>query len=372
MITRLDIKNFKAFEEQSLTFGKLTLLAGLNGMGKSSVVQVLLLLRQSHDQKLLETAGLALAGDLVNIGTARDALCEGAAEDSIVFRIQANAGTREWKFRYDVPDANVIPLQSVNGAHECLQEALFIDGFQYLNAERVGPRVAFQMSDFAVRQHRNIGSRGEFAAHLLEYAGDLDISSEVLSHPNAKSQKVREQVEAWLGDISPGARVHLAPHTELDLMGLQYSFVGKDVSSNRHRATNTGFGLTYAFPVIVAVLAAKAGDLVIVENPEAHIHPRGQYRLGQLLSLAAAADVQVIIETHSDHVLNGIRLAVHQKMISNEIVAMHYFERADVPGPVRASVSTPSLDKNGRIDRWPEGFFDQWDRALEQLMLPAK
>jgi predicted ATPase len=372
MITGLDIDNFKAFEKQPLGFGKLTLLAGLNGMGKSSAIQVLLLLRQSQEQRLLETAGLALLGDLVNIGTARDALCEGAKEDRICFRLSTDSGTREWKFRYDVPEANVMPLASVSGDVSCLQDSLFTDNFQYLTAERVGPRVAFAMSDFAVRQHHNVGSRGEFAAHMLAYTGDLDVRNEGLMHPLAKSRRVREQVEAWLGDISPGTRIHLDPHSELDLIGVQYSFAGVQTVTNRYRATNVGFGLSYVFPVIVAALAAKRGDLLIIENPEAHIHPRGQMRLGRLLSLAAAAGVQVVIETHSDHVLNGIRLAVHQKMISHEWVTLHYFERAKAEGPVRASVSTPSIDENGRIAHWPEGFFDEWDRALEQLMLPAK
>src|SRR5216683_4689290 len=169
MITRLDIENFKAFARQSLPFGNLTLLAGLNGMGKSSAIQVLLLLRQSHEQQLLETAGLALAGELVNIGTARDALCEGAREDHLSFRLTTDSGIQEWTFRYDVAEANVLPLQSISGSGNCYSEALFTDSFQYLNAERVGPRVAFAMSDFVVRQHHNIGSRGEFAAHLLEF-----------------------------------------------------------------------------------------------------------------------------------------------------------------------------------------------------------
>src|ERR1051325_8046746 len=192
MIKQLDIQNFKAFENQSLEFNNLTLLAGLNGMGKSSVIQVLLLLRQSHDQRLLETEGLALAGSLVNIGTARDALCEGAREDIIGFRLIADSGRNEWKFQYRVAEANVVPLRSKESEGDCFKEALFSDGFQYLNAERVGPRVAFEMSDFAVRQHHNIGSKGEFAAHLLAIAGDLDIASERMMHPEGKSRKIRD------------------------------------------------------------------------------------------------------------------------------------------------------------------------------------
>jgi predicted ATPase len=86
MLNFLRIQNFKAFEDVSLQFKPLTLMAGLNGMGKSSVLQSLLLLRQSYEQRLL-SEGLALNGDLVKIGTGKDALFERAASDDISFEL---------------------------------------------------------------------------------------------------------------------------------------------------------------------------------------------------------------------------------------------------------------------------------------------
>ena len=87
MITSLHLLNFKPFSNQLLAFKKLTLFSGLNSTGKSSVMQSLLLLRQSYQQGLLPEKGLALNGDFVNIGTAQDALFEGAKEDFIGFNI---------------------------------------------------------------------------------------------------------------------------------------------------------------------------------------------------------------------------------------------------------------------------------------------
>ena len=81
MIRSLHLQNYKCFENQLLDFSALNLLSGLNGTGKSSVLQALLLLRQSYQQNLLQTTGLALNGDLVHIGTAKDALFEGAKVD---------------------------------------------------------------------------------------------------------------------------------------------------------------------------------------------------------------------------------------------------------------------------------------------------
>jgi predicted ATPase len=154
-------------------------------------------------------------------------------------------------------------------------------------------------------------------------------------------------------------------------MRLEYSFdMGKDVSS-RYRNTNVGFGITYTLPIIVAVLASPPGTIILVENPEAHLHPRGQAKIGELLALAASCGVQVVIETHSDHVLNGIRLAVHGGKIKPEDVQLNYFQRREKQGQAFTKVISPHIDRNGRIDRWPDGFFDEWEKSLYVLLESA-
>ena len=152
-------------------------------------------------------------------------------------------------------------------------------------------------------------------------------------------------------------------------MSLQYSFVKGNQVSNRYRATNVGFGITYVLPIIVAVLSSAPGSLLLIENPEAHLHPRGQARMGELLALAASCGIQVVIETHSDHVLNGIRLSVHGGNLSPEMVQLHFFQRRQQDG--QSLVTSPRIDRNGRIDQWPDGFFDEWDKSLETLLMPG-
>jgi len=155
----------------------------------------------------------------------------------------------------------------------------------------------------------------------------------------------------------------------MDVVNLEYSFVTGKFLSAKYRATNVGFGITYTLPVLVALLSSPPGSLVLVENPEAHLHPKGQVRIGQLMALAAASGVQVMVETHSDHVLNGIRLAAYNRQIDHRGVRLHYFERENSKQG-RVSVVSPSMDENGRIDQWPEGFFDVWDKCLEALLEP--
>src|SRR5262245_13035391 len=167
MIRTLRLHNFKCFENQGLAFSPLTLLSGLNGTGKSSVLQALLLLRQSYQQGLLPHQGLALHGDWVRLGTAKDALFEGAQEETIGFDLDLDGDRKgQWRFNYN-READVLDLASPPVAEDVFACSLFDDHFHYLQAERIGPRTAFDMSDFLVRQHRQLGTRGEYAAHFL-------------------------------------------------------------------------------------------------------------------------------------------------------------------------------------------------------------
>lgn len=368
MISRLGIHNFKCFERQTLRLAPLTLLSGLNGMGKSTVLQSLLLLRQSHQQHLLPSVGLALNGELVNIGTAADALCEAAGDDKIGFDLELSGGSSgSWRFKYD-KEADVIEVDAVESPAAIFDSSLFSDSFHYLNAERIGPRTSFPISDYQVRHHKQLGTKGEFTSHYLSLFGRNEIELSGLAHKQSASLQLRDQVEAWIGEMSPGVRVHCVSHEGMDLVNLQYSFLQGDQVSNQYRSTNVGFGITYTLPTIVALLSAKVGTLLLLENPEAHIHPRGQSKLGEVLARAAAAGVQIVVESHSDHVLNGIRVAVKREVIRPRDVQLHFFTQVMDGGKLQKQVVSPDITNDGRITEWPGGFFDEWDKSLEALL----
>jgi len=374
MIRLLRLQNFKCFEDQSLNFRPLTLLTGLNGTGKSSVLQSLLLLRQSYQEGLLATTGLMLKGDLINVGVGIDALFESAKEEVIGFELALKNGvedgiTGQWRFSCN-QEADVLDLLPSSVVGDVYDASLFGDNFHYLQAERLGPRLFYDTSDFLVRRHRQLGSRGEYVAHFLSIFGDDNIQHENLNHEDAKSLGLKDQVGAWLGEVSPGTRISVTPVSGMDLMTLQYSFPMGDLFSKNYRATNVGFGITYTLPVIVAILSSSAGSLLLIENPEAHLHPKGQSMIGDLLARAASCGIQVVVETHSDHVLNGIRVAVHNGRLSPNDVQLHFFQRREQDG--QSQVVSPQIDRDGRLDQWPDGFFDEWDKSLEALLEPRK
>jgi predicted ATPase len=153
------------------------------------------------------------------------------------------------------------------------------------------------------------------------------------------------------------------------------AFIGTSLTALKFRTgedwikpTNMGFGITYALPVVLAGLSGCKEGLLVVENPEAHLHPSGQSQMGIFLARMAAAGLQVIVETHSDHVLNGIRRAVgEQKVLLHTDVVVHYFD-VETPEPQALSISP-----NGAISSWPRGFFDQFQidvAALTKIRRP--
>jgi predicted ATPase len=126
-----------------------------------------------------------------------------------------------------------------------------------------------------------------------------------------------------------------------------------------------GFGVSYSLPIVLAGLVASEDGLLLVENPEAHLHPAGQSRMGTFLATLAAAGVQVLIETHSDHVLNGVRRAIGEhRVLGADRALVHFF---DAKGHGQPDVSTMRFTPTGGLSDWPERFFDQFQIDVAAL-----
>ncbi len=372
MINKYRIRNFKCFEDQELELGHLNVLTGLNGMGKSSVIQSLLLLKQSFEMGGTRSMPrLILNGPLVSIGTRKDALFEGAEKETIGFELTQLLETSTYEFGGGA-NADVMEAIGHSAGDEFVIRRhlsnLFRNEFRYLSTERLGPRTSYPMSAHEVETKNQLGTRGEYACHYLMHYGKQDIASALLSHPLAVSDSLGDQVEAWLGYISPGIRPELQSYSGMDVMNLQYRFANDGAPTNSYRSTNVGYGITYVLPLLASLLSAKPDSLLLLENPEAHLHPRGQVRIGELIARSAASGCQIIVETHSDHILNGIRLAVHDDVTNSHDVKLFYFEK--IANRLDAIVSPLYIDRDGRIDPSPDGFFDEFENSLSRLIMP--
>jgi predicted ATPase len=372
VITRIDLELFKCFKLLKLPVDALTLLSGTNASGKSSVLQAMVLLHQTILNHEWSTR-LQLNGSELELGTVGDVVDQVYGRFEFGIGIIAEDCSVRWTFSFGEDKqamSAMVASVSVNGAAIPNPEKLRflfpeplgvaewlanrLRSLAYLTAERVGPRDSYPLQDPSATQV--VGPRGENAVGLLFQQRDTKVLPALIQETEPPT--LLKQVEARMRSFFPGTvlQVEKVPQTNSVVLGLRTSDATEFL-----RPVNVGFGLTQVLPIIVAALAAKEGDLLLVENPEVHLHPAGQALVGLFLTEVAAAGVQVLVESHSDHVLNGIRRAVKRGKLPSDKVALHFFKSRDEKGD---QVETPTLDASGNIDRWPEGFFDQFDKDM--------
>ncbi len=373
MITRVAINNFKAFREAEINLNMLNLFTGLNGMGKSTFIQSLLLLRQSDASTMPNIRGLILKGGdegIIDLGKGKDVYSIHADSDCIKFQIDIdNKLYLDLAYDFDA-ESDVLQLnkEHKNNFKNPGDPSLFNNRFTYLKAERIGPEHNYKANLSAVKQKRFLGYRGENVPLFIALNKFEAVGLPGVQHKNAKTNNLISNLDAWLNDITPGSHVISTYYNELDIVRIGYQFdTGKDVTPE-FSPVNVGFGFTYTLPVLTAILSAEKGDLLIIENPESHLHPQGQAKMGELLARAASGGVQIIIESHSDHLFNGIRIAVKNEAINKDDVSVFYFERDPESNEHITTIFEPVIESDGRISHKPKGFFDEYAKQLDSLI----
>ena len=373
MITRLDLECFKCFASLWLPLAPLTLLSGPNASGKSSVMQALALLHQTmHDHEWSDK--LMLNGSVIDLGTVADVVDQVYGRRECMIALLDDETPYQWTFTGEREDMAMgvtqvkvddVKVKNPSGLQRLLPSphgesslAQRLHGLTYLAAERMGPRELYVVN--APQRTPVVDTWGESTISIL-YSGRDDQVLPKLVLPEGPPTRLR-QVEERMKQFFPGCVLDLnkIPRTNNVTLGIRTSN-----ATDYHRPVNTGFGLTQVLPVVVAALSARREDLLLIENPAAHLHPAGQARMGHFLAEVAAAGVQVLVETHSDHVLNGIRRAVKDNTLPSEDVKLHFFRpRSSDLDADEPQVESPDIDSNGNLDRWPDGFFDQFDKDM--------
>lgn len=360
----LEIEGYKCFERLMVPLGQLTLFTGFNGAGKSTALQPLLLLAQAARLRIWGEQNLngelPLNGDIVRLGSAGDVIRAGQNSDGatrftiaiggdlFTLNVSARAGDRALK----VSDNNQGGRKA--GFVECINRLV------HISAVRNGALDSFPIPDRTLAKVADVGVDGRYASYWYHELADTEVPPE--RHcGDASGNTFRRQMDAWLGLLAPGASVNVQAVPVASALALQFRLAD---TSEWRRPANVGYGLTYAFPILVALLAAQKGDIIVIDSPEAHLHPQAQSRMGRMLATFAAAGIQLLIETHSDHVLNGVRLSVRDKVINPEQLSLLFFAGVSTDGH---GVTSPRVDIEGRLDEWPEGFFDQSDKDVSRL-----
>lgn len=368
MIKHIHIENFKSIKKMGLSFSSLNLLFGMNGMGKSSTIQSLLLCRQSYWKNGKNGIDFLYPnGDLIELGTSGEVFCSDAEKNEMVIRItESSSGESEIRCYYNPENSHSNALFCDTKRKMCYNASLFhADEFVYLTAEHLGPQKKYDYSKWDSKGINKLGNRGEFTVPFLAMNGDKYIVPNELCLEGSRTNKLFDQVSAWMGKISPGVRLNTELMSADQEARLKVSYNEEWMVSQSYSPVNVGFGIPYVLPIIVALLTAKADSLVLIENPESHLHPKGQTAMAELMARAASYGVQIICESHSDHIINGVRVAVKEKKVSKDDVMIAYYNRDK---NLNTKVTQIQVDKNGNLDNYPDGLIDEWGNLMSRLI----
>ncbi|KAA6431606.1 AAA family ATPase [Dyadobacter flavalbus] len=364
-IDRIEFSNFKGLTNHTISSSKMTLLVGGNSQGKSSTIQGLLLIRSIveniRSKNLLGNEAklrIPLNGPyLLNLGSARDVISWETGR-SFCIKLSSQVETLSFLFSASNLEDDNFFIDVVSPPLDKCVLNIVADDFYYLCAERLGPRNRYDINEDPNYLH--CGYHGEFAIDILARLGDepdyISESKFFNGHALPGQQTLRKHLEKWLSFIVPNTN-----------LGTVKIFGGVKIASINYNtffsAPNVGFGVSYVLPIIITGLIARCGSIFIVENPEAHLHPKGQSNVGYFLGCMAISGVQVIIETHSEHVVNGVRIAFLEHKRAAENVLINFYACKDE----LLEVFEINLSDKGDLSDFPSDFFDQGQQDLLKI-----
>lgn len=334
MINKLTINNFKCFDLVNIELKNLTLFCGTNSSGKSSAIQSLLLIDNclSNDHSLnSQWLNLGQFDEIRNFIIRRESVS-----------IEVSQLAKSYKFDATETSINCTSGDDYNTIH-------------YISANRIGPK------DFYHKIASSKNFIGENAEFLIDYfyknSRNLVDEDRVI---DKTSNTLDFHVNYWLSRIL-NVTISLDNITSGNIVTANYSFKG----NKNVRPYHVGAGISYIIGILILSLSIDKGKTIILENPEIHLHPKAQSELASFLAFIAKSGVQIIIETHSDHIFNGIRKAVHKNEISNHDISIQFFEVNEQNLSNNIHVQ---LNENGRILNVRENLFDQFDNDLDELL----
>lgn len=358
-ISSIEINGLKSYvSETSIKLSNMNVLSGINSVGKSTCIQSILLLRLLFENSRNGSDGISEA--FLNsekygleLGTYQKII----TGNNTFFEL----GINENKTKIEMKSGDSLKIQA--DLKSLLLETeinIFNSDFFYLSAERNGPRDFQKVDSLGVN---NCGIRGENSFHILNKFSDKIVDTELI-FPGTEAKAdmtLKKQVEKWMNSFFNGIEFNSTLDSALRLVKLE--FKQKEHDMEYVSLNNVGFGLSYVLPIILTCLNSQSDALIIIENPEAHLHPKGQSSLGKFLAQVALTNRQVIIETHSEHIINGIRLGFLEHKEAPDKLSINFFSIRN------GETDVERIPLNARMDllKWPEDFFDQQEIDLKNI-----
>lgn len=417
MISRMRLKNFKTWEDtEEIKLSPVTLLLGTNSSGKSSIIQSLLLLKQtvrSADRSIHLNLGGDDLNDIFNFGTFKDILYKYATERQFEIDFDFSGKLKEM---YVVKFHSVYRQDSKGGVVQDELE-LHAMGKKYRFIRRERDAYSFLLGDATQpfdkgrywAPERSIGFSAEALSHAGEYSSVLqDISLAIQkemtnlyylgpirrkperdyqwnkttpgemgfdgqksvdillasdsSKKRGSSSGILESVSKWLN------RMGLAEQIILKRVGRPSRFEVVIIQDGLEiNLRDVGIGVSQVLPVLVLGYFVPEGSSIILEEPEIHLHPLAQSILAEFfVDVSNERNIQFLVETHSEHLFRRMQTLLARQTLSRDQCSLYFVEK----GKKHASLLRLDIDEYGRLANWPENFFgDALGETQEQAKL---
>lgn len=342
MITSLGIKGLKSVDELQLNFKNLNLLIGTNSSGKSTVIQSLLIASQNIDEHNSD-----FNGSLVSLGDFREIRNFITNTKSISIDIEDGKGKHQWEF-FEEEDS----IKNSTGK-DC--DFKFDDGLYYLSASRIGYMDTYEKD---IKKVYRFGLQGEYCFSYFIKNKEKILDNSILI--DNISRTLDYNVNYWFEYII-SSKLVVMDIQQTDRLKVQFS----SASGREVRTENIGSGVSYLINIIIICLSIEEGNTLIIENPEIYLHPKAQAKLIEFFIFISKSNRQLIIETHSDHMFNGIRVNVANEKIKNEDVSLHFLSLNEKNCTENREIS---IVKRGRIINGSNDLFDQFEIDLDRML----
>ncbi|MED4454874.1 DUF3696 domain-containing protein [Metabacillus fastidiosus] len=211
---------------------------------------------------------------------------------------------------------------------------------------------AFRMNDFTeknVSNHRNIGISGQYTAEIIELKWNQNMD---FVDKNGIPYKFSSLFDYWVQTLL-GEEYKIRSKV---LDKGKFKIIIEEISSGlEFELSQVGFGISQILPILTMILTSKRNDMILIENPEVHLHPKLQALFVDLCVFALKHNRKLVIETHSEHIINRVRLNIKKDQRLLEKINILFFEKNQ--GSIQ--YTDIEISEDGKIDYWPKGFFDQ-------------
>jgi hypothetical protein len=350
MFKQLKVKSFKSVTDVEIKLKKLNLFLGTNSSGKSSVLQSILVLSQADKLNYKNdemTTNTVLNGDFIRLGNYNEIKSKKATDD-----IQISL--RDYNNVFKLSISRDIVYYDVN-EH-------FFNKVKYISADRIGAKDVYPES-FSEEQY--FQSNGQYLFSFLQKNKKLSLNEDFVMNQDG-SNTLLVELNYWLNKILD-TKLKIEEIEQTDLVKVTYDVRGNIISN---RPKNLGTGTSFIISILILCLGSQEGDVLLIENPELHLHPKAQSALTDFLIHIAEHNRQLFIETHSDHVFNAIRVAISRdqsddKKNSQELFGINFVELDEEFKTLNHEIEVKG---KGDVINPQDGLFDQFDNDLLRML----